>query len=109
MPWWLIPDFTRRWSEEELWTWKAIHLLTIVSFVLLYVPVIWLGNRAIRDEQTVAVVALVICAPAAFWLSRRFCLCLWPETMAKADALAARRLRAEGPEVPTGSRGETRE
>ena len=66
MPWWLIPDFTRRWPEEELWSWKAIHLFTLATFLLLYVPVIWLDNHAIRDERTVVVVALVVCAPHAF-------------------------------------------
>lgn len=89
MPWWLIPDFTRRWSEEELWSWKAIHLFTLATFLLLYVPVIWLGNHAIRDERTVAVVALVVCAPAASRLSRRLCAWLWPVTL---------RLCAEGPQ-----------
>jgi hypothetical protein len=89
--WWLEFRPTHRWSAEELWTRNAILALAAILFFASFV----LGLQILRafgiDERASAPILGFVGLPLALYLSRRFCVWMWPDYVNRADALARQR------------------
>jgi hypothetical protein len=92
--WWL--DYQSRgyyWSSEEIWTRRVIFsfalLSVLIQFVFASVFLHGINQRAVA-------LGLLLGFALSLYVSRRFCVWIWPDYVKRADALAYERLCKTG-------------
>jgi hypothetical protein len=89
--WWLDFKLTFGWSPEELWTRNMIFAIASVLFLVPF-PFEFRMLQALGMGENASALTLVLAIlPLSLYLSRRFCVWMWPEYVKRADTLAHER------------------
>src|SRR2546421_10449766 len=93
--WWLDPDLVPPWSTEETDARSRIWLMSVIFFLLLFVPIYNLLWAFLLEFHIAAFAALFVSAPPAFYIGRRASERIWPALLTKADANAEKRRKGQ--------------
>jgi hypothetical protein len=89
--WWLDYEVTGRCSPEEYWTRNVIFAIAAVLFLAPLAFELQTLKAFGIGKGTSALVLVLVVLPLTLYLSRRFCVWMWPEYVKRADALAHQR------------------
>src|SRR5437762_6262263 len=93
--WWLDPAWSLRWSNEETDARSRIWLMSVIFFLLLFIPISNLLSALLLEFHIAAFVALFVSAPPSFYIGRRAAERIWPALLKNADANAEKRRKGQ--------------